>query len=389
MDKHFHIAELISKKIKAELSSEEETLFQDWLNENKENSELFVKISDNEYLLSKHEIYQLFDKGKTWSTLEHNLFKPKVIRLNTNKFLRYAASIALPIILMTGMAYYFLIFSVQTSLSEIDEYIKPGVQKATLVLSDGAILKLQKEDIQMKIEEGKAEIINQNNALTYNAFDTIVSSQASIYNELITPRGGSYNITLADGTKVWLNAASTLKFPVVFNDSIRQIFLEGEAFFDVAHNGKPFIVNSGNMDIEVLGTSFNIYAYSDETDSKTTLVDGSIKLTTLKTQKILVPNEQAIVSKENFEINIQTVNTTRYTSWVNGKIEFSNESLDVVMKRLARWYDFSYSFKNQEARNFHFSARIENKQTISSILEMLQKTTDVKLKIEENTIIIL
>jgi ferric-dicitrate binding protein FerR (iron transport regulator) len=282
-----------------------------------------------------------------------------------------------------------LIFSVQTPLSKIDEYIKPGEQIATLVLSDGVILKIQKEDVQMKIEEGKAEIINRNNTLSYNSVDSIVFSQATIYNELITPRGGSYNITLVDGTKVWLNAASKLKFPVVFTDSIRQIYLEGEAFFDVAHNGKPFIVNSGDIDIEVLGTAFNISAYSDDNDIKTTLVDGSIKLRTPEIHKTLLPSEQAIVSKENFEINIRTVNTTRYTSWVNGKIEFNNESLDVVMKRLSRWYDFSYSFKNKQAKNFHFSARIENSQNISSILEMLQKTTDVKLEIEKKTIVIL
>lgn len=387
MDNHFYIAELLSKKVKNQISSEEEEVLQDWLKEKEENTALFAKISGNQHLLNQQEIYQLFDKQEAWSSLEQGLFPSKVIRLNHRRFLRYAASIALP--LMIGIVYYFMIYAVPTPLSAIDEFIKPGEQKATLVLSNGVALDLEKEDIQLKIEEGKAEIVNQNNELTYTPLDTVIVSPVTIYNELITPRGGSYNVTLADGTKVWLNAASTLKFPVAFTDSTRQIYLEGEAFFEVAHNGKPFIVNSGDMNVEVLGTSFNISAYLNEEDSKTTLVEGSIKLTIPEVSRILVPNQQAIHSSHKKGMTIQTVNTSRYTSWLNGKIEFSNENLDVVMKRLARWYDFSYSFENPAARNYHFSGRIENSQPLSSILEMLQKTTDVKLEIEDQTIVIL
>ena len=386
MDLHLHIAGLITKKIKGEISSEEETDLQNWLNENQVNADLYNRILGNQHLLNKLEVYQLFDKERIWSALENKLFETKIIKLtawkDAHRFLRYAASILLPVIMFTGLAYYFNVFQ-QDSLANINEVIKPGEQKATLILSDGVVLDLQSENAKKEIKQGKAQITNQNNTLTYTAVEEVVAEKVAeiqplIYNELVTPRGGGYKLTLADGTEVWLNAASTLKFPVSFTDSTRQVFLEGEAFFDVSHNGKPFIVSANNMDIRVLGTSFNVSAYPEEPSSKTTLVEGSIKLTVSDIEKILSPDEQAVISKDNFDVTIHTVNTELYTSWINGKIEFNQEDLDGVMRRLARWYDFEYSFENEQARNFHFTARIENTERISSILEMLELTTKVK-----------
>jgi ferric-dicitrate binding protein FerR (iron transport regulator) len=192
-----------------------------------------------------------------------------------------------------------------------------------------------------------------------------------------------------------LNAGSSLKFPVSFTDSTRHVFLEGEAYFQVTHNGKPFIVTSGAMDVRVLGTSFNVLAYPDEQQLVTTLVEGSVRIDLVgkeretSSSRILSPDDQAVVSIEDAAIEVSKVNTSQYTSWIDGKLEFYNENLDKVMKRLARWYDFEYEFENSGAKNYHFSARFDNTENISTILEMLELTTDVKFELKENTIVVI
>ena len=386
MDEQFRIALLIAKQIRQELNANEETELQKWIASHPDHAAFVDKVTAEKHLLSKNEIYRLFDESKAWASLEQSLFPTKVVPLKTNRFLRYAATIALPA--MLGLAYYFMVYTVPTPLVAIDEVVKPGVQQATLLLSDGETILLKQAEMTRTVAKGKAQIVNRNNRLTYQSADSAIRSTTIVYNELKTPRGGSYAVTLADDTQVWLNAGSTLKYPVAFTDSVRQIYLTGEAYFEVAHNGKPFIVSSEGMDVEVLGTSFNISAYSDESELTTTLVEGSIRLSTTTHNEILVPDRQAVITSESNEMTVQTVKSARYTSWVDGKIEFSQAPMDEVMKRLARWYDFTYAFESDAAKQFHFSARIDNTQKLSSILEMLQKTTDVKIELDENKIVI-
>ena len=306
--------------------------------------------------------------------------------------MRYAA-VLIPFMLIAAAAWYFSNESQQIDLVSIDEAVKPGSQKATLILSDGDEIELDGKHVFTELKQGDIKVTKKQNSLLYTPLKKIQKRAIQLYNELITPRGGSYSITLADQTEVILNAGSTLRFPVEFSDSIRQVFLEGEAYFKVTHDGKPFIVTSDEMDVRVLGTTFNISSYDDEPDVKATLVEGKIKVDWnsehLAENRILKPNDQAVLRKENLSIEVNEVNTSLYTSWIQGKFEFNKDNLELVMKRLARWYDFEYEFKNNAARNFHFTARIDKYQSISSILEMLQMTTEVKFEIKDQTIIVL
>lgn len=145
------------------------------------------------------------------------------------------------------------------------------------------------------------------------------------------------------------------------------------------------------MDVAVLGTTFNIEAYEDETFLRTTLIEGKVKVTaTGLHNQILTPNEQAVLNLDSMNLSKLQVNTSQYTSWIEGKFEFANDNLETVMKKLSRWYNFEYEFENPEARNFHFSARIDDKQNISTILDMLEMTTSVKFEIKDDkTIVIL
>ena len=385
MDQSFQIADILRKKIKGEISSEEEKQLQQWIEKSEANSDLFEKIMDDKTLLNKLEEYQLFDKEKNWSSLEKKLFNTKIIRIEPKKLLRYAA-ILIPLIVLAGISYYWESFS-YTSLAKVDEIIKPYEQKALLILANGDTIALQSERAR-NIQEGKVQLINQSHTLKYASND-IKESGPLLYNTLITPKGGKYQLKLSDGTEVWLNANSSIKYPVTFTDSTREVFLDGEAFFDVQHNGKTFFVNTQQTSVKVLGTSFNVSAYSDEHYTSTTLVEGSVKMLTSTMEKVIVPNEQANVLLNETEIHVKEVNTELYTSWMKGKIEFESENLEAVMRRLSRLYDFEYSFENEAAKDFHFTARIDDSEPFSSILEMLELTTNVEFKLKENKIIIL
>ena len=395
MNESLHIAGLIAKKIKGEISSAEQKELDLWIQSNPDNKAIFNRAVDTGVQLNKLEVYNLFRKEKVWTQLEDELFATKTVRFTPRTMIRYAAAILLPLMVLGGLAYIFLNNPAPQTLADIDSLITPGTQKAMLILSDGKQVELEGEAPQSDIQEGKTRIRNENKLLRYFTGESEEQIEELVFNELKTPRGGGYKLQLADGTSVWLNAGSSLRFPVSFTDSTRQVFLEGEAYFEVSHNGKPFLVNSGDMDIRVLGTSFNVTAYSDESELKATLIEGKVSVTYSQAggvqsfSRILSPDQQAVIDRSGSEISIAEVNTSQYTSWMQGKLEFNNEHLEQVMKRLSRWYDFSYEFENSEAKDYHFTARLDREESISSILKMLEMTTDVKFELREDKIVVL
>lgn len=385
MEKAFQISELLYKKIKNELSTEEEKQLQRWVNQNQENADFYNKMLEDQTLIEKLEDFERFDKASAWTAIDKKLFKTKVVNLNPKRFLQYAA-ILIPLVFLSGIGYYWW-NQKYNALANVDESFKPWESKATLILANGKSLNLQNEKL-VSFEEAGAQLKNQQSLLEYITEGDIELVEPLVYNTLLTPKGGNYQLTLSDGTKVWLNANTSIKYPVRFTDSTREVYLKGEAYFDVQHNGKPFIVNMQESNIRVLGTSFNVFAYENEPYSSTTLVEGSIRLSTKDAQKTLVPNEQANVIVNQTDIQLKSVNTEVYTSWIKGKIEFEDENLEAVMRRLSRLYNFDYKFENHTLKEFHFTARIDNTQPISSILKMLEMTTDVHFKLKDNTIII-
>ena len=392
MENHFHIAKLIAKKNKGVITSSELAELEKWINEKEEHLAIYQKATDENTLLDKIEVYRLFKSDKVWQSIDDQLFETKTISFFPRKFMRYAA-ILIPLMIAVGISWYYTNQSAGPELVSIDESVKPGTQKATLVLADGARIDLEDKNVFSELEQGDIKVTNKQNSLLYKSLEKVKPKVAQIFNELITPLGGTYSITLSDATEVILNAGSTLRFPVDFTDSVRRVYLDGEAHFKVSHNGKPFIVACNDMDVGVLGTTFNVSAYNDEPEIKATLVEGKIMVGwndgDTAESKILKPNDQAILSKDDLSIEINEVNTSLYTSWIQGKFEFNKDNLEVVMKRLARWYDFEYEFKNNDAKNHHFTARINNDESISAILDMLEMTTDVKFEFRDDTLIVL
>jgi ferric-dicitrate binding protein FerR (iron transport regulator) len=390
----FHIADLIVKKIRGKLTPDEQKELEAWINDSPENQAIYHRAIDSKQQLEKLEIYELFDKEQSWSDLEEKLFGTKTITFTSRKMFRYAAAILLPLIVGGGFTWWYLKSPSPVRMAEIDREIKPGSQKAVLILSDGEAVELSQTTSLEDLSDGGVSIRDVDNSISYITGTVGTAPAKILFNELRTPRGGGYKLQLADGSRVWLNAGSSLRYPVGFQDSVRQVFLEGEAYFEVNHDGKPFIVSTGSMNTRVLGTSFNISAYADDLEYKTTLLEGKVRVelqgeeTRFSASAILEPDQQATFIKSSAELSKTEVDVSGYVSWMQGKLEFHNEHLDQVMLKLARWYDFDYEFENSAARDYHFSARLDRSESISSILEMLEMTTDVKFEYLDSRIVI-
>jgi ferric-dicitrate binding protein FerR (iron transport regulator) len=390
----FHIADLIVKKIRGSITPEELKDLDQWLSVSRENQDLYDRVSDPKQQMDRMEVYRLFNQEKAWGKLEDELFGTKTVRFTARKIMRYAAAILLPLLVGGGFAWWYLRAPSADTYAQFDAAFQPGSQKAVLILSNGEELELEAGQSTATLSDGDASIKNENMRISYTSDGRENRRAKSVINELRTPRGGGYHLELSDGTRVWLNSGSSLRYPVSFRDSVRQVVLDGEAYFEVSHSGTPFIVSTGNMNTRVLGTSFNVEAFSDDPAFLTTLVEGKVSVelseqgTGQPTSVLLEPDQQAVFTRSTGVFAKTKVDASGYTSWMRGKMEFHNESLQTVMKRLSRWYDFTFEFENAAARDKHFSARLDKEESISSILKMLEMTTDVKFEFRNERIVV-
>lgn len=271
--------------------------------------------------------------------------------------------------------------------------IAPGKNKAILKLSDGSVINLDDSKNSRIAQEGNTDIIKAGGMLAYNKLDNTNpgGSDNSIIsnNTLSTPRGGQYQLKLADGTIVWLNSASSLDFPAVFNGKERRVKLTGEAYFEVAKNKKlPFIVEVASSEIKVLGTHFNIRAYSDDIiPVEATLLEGSIKFTHAEKSLLLQPGEQANLEANGAIIWNKNVDTDDVIAWKNGFFHFEKRRIDFIMRELARWYDIEVVYKDPIDASFF--AEMPKNTNLSDALKSLQLTGKVKFAVDGNRVTVL
>ncbi len=391
MHRHnFQIARLISGYLSESLQPEEEQELQIWRDASPEHERLFQQICEKENITRYVQNSQKFNKNEGWSQVDKRIHR-SISRKYYIKALSYAAAVLIPLII--GVA--VITYQNDNKDSEIAEVIAPiesilpGERKAMLTLGSGEIIDLQ--DIESKeVSEADGTTIGIDAAtLNYQSVKQKEKPKQVIYNKVDVPRGGEYSLFLADGTKVFLNAMSSLRFPVQFSGDTRTVELEGEAYFEVVPDGKPFIVAINEMQVEVLGTSFNVAAYAEEI-TRTTLVKGSVKVLAKESgiSKVLKPSEQALFDTESDNFNITTVDVSLYTSWIEGKIYFKDERLEEIMKALSRWYDMEVIYKDEAAKNIRFGCNVDRYEDIKPFLELLEKTNKVKITKEDKKITI-
>jgi ferric-dicitrate binding protein FerR (iron transport regulator) len=263
--------------------------------------------------------------------------------------------------------------------------ILPGTTQAVLILANGENVNLSNDSTIDVIEKDGTVIRKSNKELNY-AEQVSKNPQKPLLNTLIVPKGGEYSLVLSDGTRVIVNSMTKLVYPVSFTGDKREITLEGEAYFEVFKDkSKPFIVNIKGLQVEVLGTSFNVKAYPDDKQSFTTLVEGKVKLNSvLQTSvvQILEPDQQAVFDPSTSAIFARKVDARQFIQWTTGKYTFTNQPLDEMMKTLARWYDFNYQFEEASLKNIRFEGGLNKYQSIDPILEIINKTGKVKVSVK-------
>ncbi len=311
-----------------------------------------------------------------------------------NKLERYKKiAFAASIILLIGVSLFNQFYFNETII--INDPILIGTDKAVLTLENGDKVILEKgQKFQNKTvnSDGKELSYTIKNRSSSNFKNEKIAS-----NFLTIPRGGKFSLNLEDGTKVLLNSDSKIKYPVKFiNGKNRQVeLLYGEAFFDVSssqnNNGSEFIVSTKTQKINVLGTKFNIKAYSEDDIITTTLVEGKVKVGNGKNQILLSPNQQSKVDSNSPFINVSDVDVSQQISWINGLFSFNDTSLEDIMHTLSRWYDLKFIFKSANKKGFVFSGILERTKSIEDILLIIEKTSstnDINFEINNKTIII-
>lgn len=329
----------------------------------------------------RQEIPSVFELSETeldtelnriWKSLEE---EHKVIPIQP-LWPKIAVAASILFFLTVGIYFYLNQFSVSENKTELVENIKdiqPGSNKAILIDASG-----NQEDLHEEVF-----VVAEHDA-------NLIENGKVSYNTVLTPKGGQYQVILSDGTHVWLNAASSLKYPVSFSGKERKVEISGEAYFEVAHNSaKPFKVVSDNQVVEVLGTHFNVNTYLDEPAVKTTLLEGSVKVSSLLENNtsglILKPGEQAIHTVQHI-IKTQT-DTEQVIAWKNGFFQFENASLESVMRQIARWYDLDVEYNGKISKRV-FNGKVYRNMSLSKVLSVLS-FSKVNYKVDNKRLIIM
>ena len=385
MEKEIH--ELLLAYLRDDISEEEMIRLQEWLDENERHRELLDELRDNEVLQQEIGAYASFDTSRRWIQLKEEMDKtPRKHR----SLLRVWRSVAA--VFVAAVAGGLLYWQTTDSARPVEEQalvaqIRPGETQAVLITGKGQQLLLQGlKDTCLDIMGNETLKISKDGSLEYSLS---ALSRMQEWHTLQVPRGGEYKIVLDDGTEIWLNSASELKYPAHFVGHERRVCLVGEAYFQVARNeAAPFIVETRDMDVKVLGTSFNVSAYEDEENSHATLVEGRVEVDDkINGEKVtLTPGKQALLQGK--EMVVREVNTKLYSMWRLDRFTFASEDMEGVIRKLSRWYNVNFFFSNSSMKQKCFTGSLPKYSDISQVLKMIEMTTDIKFQVKGNTIII-
>lgn len=378
---------LIARSMSGQLDQQEKEILESWLHSSQKNQELHDKIVSEKNFSAHSKIYESIDTDKAWARIELNSGTSKKGK-TINIFLRYAAGILLPV--MIAISSYWYLNRQPTAPTHPIATISAGNKSAVLVLGNGKNVDLTHE-LNKKIVEKDGTVINNSHTELNYAGQPSAIQEETPSNTLIVPCGGEYSLVLSDGSRVYLNSMSKLVFPVRFSGKNREVTLEGEAFFEVAKDkSKPFIVSIRGMKVEVLGTSFDIKSYPNDSQSFTTLVEGKVKISSgdqLANVNYLEPNQQAVYDPAGSGIVIHEVDAAQMVQWTKGRVTFTNQTLDEIMKTLARWYDFSYKFEDEKLKSIRFEGGFNKYESIDPILDIISRTGKVKVSVKGKEIL--
>lgn len=277
----------------------------------------------------------------------------------------------------------------ETAVAAAVTDIIPGSNKAILTLGDGSTVVLDTASNGQVGAQGNIKVIKLGNGqLKYLKGKQGQMPGGTIYNTISTPRGGQYQVVLADGSKIWLNASSSLRFPTEFRDKIREVEVTGEAYCEIAHNAsKPFRLKVKEMQVNVLGTHFDVMAYDNESTIKTTLLEGSLRVSNATGASTIAPGQQAVLHKNGSFQLVPNADVEEAVAWKNGKFVFSSADIHTIMRQVERWYNVDISFEREA--NLHFTGQLSRYVNVSELLRKLELTNEVHFRIEKGRITVL
>ncbi len=372
------IAKLMTKFLKNELSAQESKDFELWLASDPKNITLLESFRDTPSVQEELDYFNKIDTEQDWATLSKKLNLKPSPKLRWTKIISYSAAAVLLLVAGIGLYQYTSNQASQTPLlaQQTHAYdIKPGGFKAQFISADGS----------STILNGKNAKETNANLSTKEGFLWVKNTgrQKNGYNQLKTPKAGEYKMILPDGTKVFLNSASTISFSNNFNKGDRRVELNGEAYFEVAHNKDlPFVVKFNKTEVEVLGTHFNISAYNAES-TKTTLLEGAIKIRTEKDQGILKPGDEANVA--NGMLNVHQVDTYKSVAWKEGMFYFHEDGITEILDQIARWYDVKIEYRGTPGTK-KYSGDIRREASLNQVLQMLNAVSGAKFDLKDRTV---
>lgn len=360
-------------------TDEQRALAEQWKDSSEKNRALWERLNDKKALGKKMAELDLTDIQKGWRKLEQRMDSRRVRRKRFGAAAVWAAAVVGCVLL------------IQLKDNGKSPAVASGdgpvtTAGAELILADGSVVPIGEVE-NMEIHEGAGTTIYKDSHHIDYSRNTAEGVVELIYNEIRIQNGMSYTMTLSDGTQVFMNAESRLRFPVKFSDAERLVKFEGEAYFSVAKNAdSPFIIKTGDLEVAVLGTEFNLRAYKDETEIVTTLVSGKVQVRDEENTRDIAPGEQVVYKTGTGEFSTRAVDVDFYTAWCRSEIMFKDSRLDDIMKDLSRWYGIEYEFMDDNAASLILGGSFKRTDTIKPILDMIGKTGLVDVIWSDNKI---
>lgn len=384
-DKAYRIAYLIAGYIRGTLTDKEKDELDDWLTERDENIELFGELTDEKNIEAALKDRSSYNSEAAIAKLKEKILHEKPTARRGKVWIMYAVAAAVSILLIL----FIVLNNNERPAPGMDivarQDINPGTDKAILTIGSGKQIVLDSTvNEHIGVMNGNGLQVSDSGSMLHYAGTPAISE----WHTLATPKGGQYRLQLADGTLVWLNAESSIHFPTAFTGKERKVEVTGEVYFEVAKNpSKQFIVTAGVAKTAVIGTHFNIEAYSQDTSLTITLAEGKISVTDTLNNKTLTlkPGDQAGRRSASFTIR-NNADLEQVLAWKNGWFNFKEAPIQDIMQQVARWYNVEVEYKGNI--NYHFNADIERNVSVSKLLGLLEKTGRVHFDIKNNTIIV-
>lgn len=369
---------IILKALEGCLSEEEKKIFLEFLEK------------ESDFKMQYEQMSRMWHYGKyagKWHQLNEKKAWNQIMARRSKKLGRkwLGWSVAASVALFLGVAVFSLVNREYTGVIQEAVTLSGNKSGAYLVLSSGAKVQLDGSFEQVISEEG---IIIQGDSAKL-VYEGSISDSKEKYNELVIPKGGEYQLTLSDCTVVYLNADSRLKYPVSFGKDCRLVELEGEGYFEVAHDAdRPFIVHTQELDVNVLGTGFNVQSYKEDAEVAVTLVHGKVAIKEAQKRVVLKPDEQLVFNKHNKEINVQKVDARTIAAWTKGTMVFDSMSLSDLAVKLNRWFGVDFFFTSEKLKHLKFTGTFKKYSDIEYILSLIEATTNIRLSLRGNAVVV-